>query len=98
MLSIKESIILNWKFCLSKRKCYYQTESFMSVKEGIRIKQRSLISLKQSIIITEKALFSLKESLIYLWEYYDKKQKYYDITQVSLIFSKQSNKVPNGGP
>ena len=70
----------------------------MSVKEGIRIKQRSLISLKQSIIITEKALFSLKESLIYLWEYYDKKQKYYDITQVSLIFSKQSNKVPNGGP
>ena len=27
-----------------------------------------------------------------------KNRKYYDIKQVSLIFSKQSNKVPNGIP
>ena len=69
------------------------------LKESIIIEQKSLISLKESIIIKEKVLFSLKESLnIFIRSYYDKNQKYYDIKQVSFIFSKESNKVPNSIP
>ena len=68
------------------------------LKESIIIEQKGLISLKESIIIKEKVLFSLKESLISLQESIMIKTKYYDIKQVSVIFSKQSNKVPNGVP
>ena len=59
----------------------------------------SFTFLKESIKIKQKVLFSLKESLIFLQQkYYEKKQKYYDIRQVNLMFSKESNKVSSDIP
>ena len=59
----------------------------------------SFTFLKESIKIKQKVLFSLKESLIFLQQkYYEKKWKYYDIRQVNLMFSKESNKVSSDVP
>ena len=74
-------------------------------------KQKLLFSSKKSIIIGQKKSYFFKrkyynyrESFIFfkrkpyffIRKYYDKKWKYYDIKQLILIFSKQSNKGPNG--
>ena len=57
-----------------------------------------MFSLKQSTILTE-SLRSSKESLISLpRKYHEIKRKYYDIKQIHLIFSQESNEVPNGVP
>ena len=55
--AFKESIILNIKFYLSTRKYYNQTESFISLKESIKFKQKVSFSTKESIIIIQKVLF-----------------------------------------
>ena len=56
---------------------------------GIQLKIKIIIiiisvPLKESIISSKESLFFTR--------------KYYDIKQVSFIFSKESNKVPNGLP
>ena len=85
MLYIKESIILNWKFYLSKRNCYNQTKSLIFFKTKYYNYRESFIFFK-------------RKSYFFIRKYYDKKRKYYDIKQLIIIFSKQSNKVPNGVP
>ena len=49
-------------------------------------------------IITQKFCFFERNSYFFTRKYYDIKRKYHDIRQVSLIFSKETNKVPNGVP
>ena len=71
------------KCCILKKQLYL-TECF--------------IYLKENIIIKQKVIFLLKKSYFLRRKYYDIKRKCYDIRQVSLIFSKESNKFPNGVP
>ena len=40
--------------------------------------------------------FLKRKSYFFTRKYYDVKRKYYDIKYVSLVFSKGSNKVPDG--
>ena len=47
---MKENVILNRKFCLFKRKYYNWTESFISLKKSIKIRQKILFSLKERAI------------------------------------------------
>ena len=42
--------------------------------------------------------FFKRKSYFFTRKYYDIKRKYYDKRQVGLIFSKESNEVPNGVP
>ena len=57
--------------------------------------------MKQKVLffLKKESLISSREDLIFFTrKYCDIKWNYYDIKQASPIVSKESNKVPNGGP
>ena len=57
-----------------------------SLKESVKIKQKVLFLLKGILISSKESLISLQKTIMI------KKRKYYAIKQISLIFSKESNK------
>ena len=88
-----------WK-TTTKIKVSFTEKKVLYFKDSFTFQSKSCI-LKKLLYQTESFIY-LKESIIakqkVLLKYYDIKWKYYDTKQVSLIFSKESNKVPNCVP